>query len=73
MMANAARWRAIYYQNTGLFSSQRYVDNLVNDIAFSFGIGRDDLNIVSCLSINRRHESDILAGCGKQRAYCRPH
>ncbi|KAI0396769.1 DNA topoisomerase IV, alpha subunit [Xylariaceae sp. FL0594] len=39
--------RAIYYQNTDLFGSQRYVDNLVNDIAFSFQIGRDDLNIVA--------------------------
>ncbi|KAI1813777.1 Spo11/DNA topoisomerase VI subunit A [Poronia punctata] len=39
--------RAIYYQNTDLFGSQRYVDNLVNDIAFSFGVGRDALNIVA--------------------------
>ncbi|KAI1419714.1 Spo11/DNA topoisomerase VI subunit A [Xylaria sp. FL1777] len=39
--------RAIYYQNPELFGSQRYVDELVNDIAFTFGLGRDALNIVA--------------------------
>ncbi|KAI1435943.1 Spo11/DNA topoisomerase VI subunit A [Xylaria sp. CBS 124048] len=39
--------RAIYYQNPELFGSQRYVDNLVDDIAFTFGLGRDALNIVA--------------------------
>ncbi len=39
--------RAIYYQNPELFGSQRYVDELVDDIAFTFGLGRDALNIVS--------------------------
>ncbi|KAI3328527.1 Spo11/DNA topoisomerase VI subunit A [Ustulina deusta] len=39
--------RAIYYQNPELFGSQRYVDELVDDIAFTFGLGRDALNIVA--------------------------
>ncbi|XDG01593.1 hypothetical protein ABKA04_001208 [Annulohypoxylon sp. FPYF3050] len=28
-----------------LFGSQQYVDNLVDDVAFTFGVGRDTLNI----------------------------
>ncbi|KAI0017176.1 Spo11/DNA topoisomerase VI subunit A [Xylariomycetidae sp. FL0641] len=39
--------RDIYYQNPSLFGSQRYVDDLVDDIAFTFGTGRDALNIVA--------------------------
>ncbi|KAI1123806.1 Spo11/DNA topoisomerase VI subunit A [Nemania abortiva] len=39
--------RAIYYQNPELFGNQRYVDELVDDIAFTFGLGRDALNIVA--------------------------
>ncbi|KAI0110527.1 DNA topoisomerase IV, alpha subunit [Hypoxylon sp. NC0597] len=39
--------RNIYYQNPDLFGSQQYVDNLVDDIAFTFGVGRDALNIVA--------------------------
>ncbi|KAI1176071.1 Spo11/DNA topoisomerase VI subunit A [Nemania sp. FL0916] len=39
--------RAIYYQNPELFGSQRYVDQLVDDIAFTFGLGRDALSIVA--------------------------
>ncbi|KAI1078690.1 DNA topoisomerase IV, alpha subunit [Whalleya microplaca] len=39
--------RNVYYQNPGLFGSQQYVDNLVDDIAFTFGVGRDALNIVA--------------------------
>ncbi|KAI1751559.1 Spo11/DNA topoisomerase VI subunit A [Xylaria castorea] len=39
--------RAIYYQNPELFGSQQYVDELVDDIAFTFGLGRDALNIVA--------------------------
>ncbi|KAI0424373.1 Spo11/DNA topoisomerase VI subunit A [Xylaria sp. FL1042] len=39
--------RAIYYQNPELFGSQRYVDELVDDIAFTFESGRDALNIVA--------------------------
>lgn len=39
--------RNIYYQNPQLFQSQDYVDRLVDDIAYSFGVGRSALNIVS--------------------------
>ncbi|KAK7954661.1 Spo11/DNA topoisomerase VI subunit A [Apiospora saccharicola] len=39
--------RSIYYQNPELFESQRYVDELVDDIAFTFGVGRNELNIVA--------------------------
>ncbi|KAL7625829.1 endodeoxyribonuclease [Parahypoxylon ruwenzoriense] len=39
--------RNIYYQNPTLFGSQQYVDKLVDDIAFTFGGGRDVLNIVA--------------------------
>ncbi|KAI5918868.1 Spo11/DNA topoisomerase VI subunit A [Camillea tinctor] len=39
--------RNIYYQNPELFGSQAYVDKLVDDIAFTFGVGRDALNIVA--------------------------
>ncbi|KAI1206884.1 DNA topoisomerase IV, alpha subunit [Annulohypoxylon truncatum] len=39
--------RNIYYQNPDLFGNQPYVDNLVDDVAFTFGVGRDVLNIVA--------------------------
>ncbi|KAI0471486.1 DNA topoisomerase IV, alpha subunit [Xylariaceae sp. FL0804] len=39
--------RNIYYQNPDLFGSQQYVDKLVDDIAFTFSLGRDALNIVA--------------------------
>ncbi|KAI8959076.1 DNA topoisomerase IV, alpha subunit [Daldinia sp. FL1419] len=44
---NVITKRNIYYQNPDLFGSQQYVDNLVDDIAFTFGVGRDALNIVA--------------------------
>jgi meiotic recombination protein SPO11 len=44
------RHRNIYYQNTELFREQRVVDALVDDLAFTLGIGRNALNIVSQLS-----------------------
>ncbi|ORY72153.1 Spo11/DNA topoisomerase VI subunit A [Pseudomassariella vexata] len=37
--------RNIYYHNPDLFCSQAYVDQLVDDIAFTFGVGRDALNV----------------------------
>lgn len=39
--------RNIYYQNTELFRDQRVVDGLVDDIAFTLGVSRNALNIVS--------------------------
>ncbi|CAJ2506525.1 Uu.00g006550.m01.CDS01 [Anthostomella pinea] len=39
--------RSIYYQNPELFGTQHYVDALVDDIAYTFGLGRDALNVVA--------------------------
>jgi hypothetical protein len=36
----------IFYQNPELFESQRAVDELVDDIAYTLSVGRDTLNIV---------------------------
>ncbi|KAK8040935.1 Bcspo11 [Apiospora phragmitis] len=40
-------FRNLYYQNPELFETQSYVDRLVDDIAFTFGVGRNELNIVA--------------------------
>ncbi|TGJ80516.1 hypothetical protein E0Z10_g8244 [Xylaria hypoxylon] len=64
--------RAIYYQNPELFGSQRYVDELVDDIAFTFGLGRDALNIVAA-------SKGLIAGAvsvtinNGSMLYCNPH
>ncbi|KAK8017315.1 DNA topoisomerase IV- alpha subunit [Apiospora rasikravindrae] len=39
--------RNIYYQNPELFGSQDYVNRLVDDVAYTFGVGRNELNIVA--------------------------
>ncbi|PTD04665.1 Meiotic recombination protein rec12 [Fusarium culmorum] len=39
--------RHIFYQHQDLFEKQREVDDLVDDIAFTLGISRGDLNIVA--------------------------
>lgn len=51
--------RNIYYQNPELFQSQDYVDRLVDDIAYTFGVGRSALNIVSY----HGHVVCLLHGC----------
>lgn len=38
--------RNIYYQNMELFRSQSVVDEMVDNLAFTLGVGRGDLNIV---------------------------
>jgi len=38
--------RNIYYQDPGRFGTQEYVDRLIDDVAFTLGVGRDALNIV---------------------------
>lgn len=38
--------RQIYYQHQELFETQRVVDELVDDLAYTLGTDRDDLNIV---------------------------
>ncbi|KXX77742.1 Meiotic recombination protein rec12 [Madurella mycetomatis] len=39
--------RNIYYQNPELFKTQSVVDDMVDSLAFTLGVGRDDLNIVA--------------------------
>lgn len=39
--------RNIYYQNVELFKSQSVVDDMVDNIALTLGVGREDLNIVA--------------------------
>ncbi|PNH47833.1 hypothetical protein VD0004_g511 [Verticillium dahliae] len=39
--------RNIFYQDVELFGSQANVDQLVDDLAFTLNLGRDDLNIVA--------------------------
>ncbi|KAI2633987.1 Spo11/DNA topoisomerase VI subunit A [Xylaria nigripes] len=64
--------RAIYYQNPELFGSQRYVDNLVDDIAFTFGLGRDALNIVAgskgliAGAITIKLNNDFMLNCNSE-------
>jgi meiotic recombination protein SPO11 len=40
--------RNIFYQNVELFKSQGVVDDLVDNLAYTLGLGREDLNIVRC-------------------------
>lgn len=44
--------RNIYYQNPDLFKSQSNVDELVDDLAFTLGVGRNALHIVRIISLN---------------------
>ncbi|KAF6813237.1 meiosis-specific topoisomerase spo11 [Colletotrichum sojae] len=37
--------RNIYYQSQGLFGKQAVVDNLIDDMAYTLGVGRDVFNI----------------------------
>ncbi|KAK1996332.1 type IIB DNA topoisomerase [Colletotrichum falcatum] len=39
--------RSIYYQDENLFKKQSVVDNLVDDLAYTLGLGREDLGIVA--------------------------
>lgn len=39
--------RNIYYQNPDLFRSQSVVDHMVDNLALTLGVGREDLNIVN--------------------------
>ena len=38
--------RNIFYRHPDLFKRQEVVDDLVDDLAFTLGLGRDALNIV---------------------------
>ncbi|GKT79861.1 type IIB DNA topoisomerase [Colletotrichum tofieldiae] len=45
--SSAREHRSIYYQDEELFKQQSVVDNLVDDLAYTLGIGREDLGIVA--------------------------
>ncbi|KAK4142312.1 Spo11/DNA topoisomerase VI subunit A [Dichotomopilus funicola] len=47
LSGNIITKRNIYYQNPGLFKSQSFVDVMVDNLASTLGIGREDLNIVA--------------------------
>jgi hypothetical protein len=47
--------RYIFYQNEQLFGTQRYVDRMVDNVASTFGVSRDALNIVGTLSLISSH------------------
>jgi DNA topoisomerase VI subunit A len=47
---NAKSRRNIYYQNIDLYKSQNAVDELVDNIAYTLRVGREDLNIVRQLA-----------------------
>ncbi|KAB5529027.1 Spo11/DNA topoisomerase VI subunit A [Coniochaeta sp. 2T2.1] len=67
--------RNIYYQNTDLFKHQRTVDSLVDDLACTLGVGRDDLNIVAAakglfagpITLKMRNNSVIPCGLSHER------
>lgn len=40
----------MFYLNKDLFERQSYVDQIIDDIAFTLGVNRDALNIVSSCS-----------------------
>ncbi|KAK0618970.1 Spo11/DNA topoisomerase VI subunit A [Immersiella caudata] len=47
LSGNLITKRNIYYQNIDLYKSQGMVDELVDNIAYTLGVGREDLNIVA--------------------------
>ncbi|KAK4224273.1 meiotic recombination protein rec12 [Podospora fimiseda] len=47
LSGNIITKRNIYYQDPDLFKSQAVVDALVDNLAFTLGVGRGDLNIVA--------------------------
>ncbi|KAH7250162.1 Spo11/DNA topoisomerase VI subunit A [Fusarium redolens] len=62
--------RHIFYQHQDLFEKQGQVDDLVDDIAFTLGISRGDLNIVAASKgvlagplIIRLHDGSMLNAC----------
>ncbi|KAK3297443.1 Spo11/DNA topoisomerase VI subunit A [Chaetomium fimeti] len=47
LSGNLITKRNIYYQNPDLFRSQSVVDDMVDNLAFTLGVGREDLSIVA--------------------------
>lgn len=58
--------RNIYYQNKELFGDrQEALDKLIDDVAFTLGVGREDLNIVGATPLN--WSSLLIRGLGRGR------
>ncbi|KAK3377542.1 Spo11/DNA topoisomerase VI subunit A [Podospora didyma] len=47
LSGNIITKRNIYYQNIELFKSQSTVDDMIDNLAFTLGVGRGDLNIAA--------------------------
>jgi hypothetical protein len=45
-VADTVRCRDIYYSDPAAFESQQVVDTLVDDLAYTIGVSRFDLNVV---------------------------
>ncbi|KAK3325991.1 Spo11/DNA topoisomerase VI subunit A [Apodospora peruviana] len=65
--------RNIYYQNIELFKSQSMVDNMVDNLALTLGVGRGDLNIVATAkgliagSVDLKMRNGSITRCGLSR------
>ncbi|KAK3901430.1 Spo11/DNA topoisomerase VI subunit A [Staphylotrichum tortipilum] len=47
LAGNIITKRNLFYQNPDLFKTQSTVDDMVDNLAFTLGVGREDLNIVA--------------------------
>ncbi|KAF6840590.1 meiosis-specific topoisomerase spo11 [Colletotrichum plurivorum] len=56
--------RNIYYQSQGLFGKQAVVDNLIDDMAYTLGVGRDVFNIASPILLRTRAACETDASFG---------
>ncbi|KAH6850710.1 Spo11/DNA topoisomerase VI subunit A, partial [Chaetomium sp. MPI-CAGE-AT-0009] len=76
LSGNLITKRNIYYQNPDLFRSQSAVDDMVDNLAFTLGVGREDLSIVAAakglisgpidlvLRDGSIHSCDVAGGTG---------
>lgn len=61
----------IFYQHQELFEKQSRVDELVDDLALTLGVTRDNLNIVCLCKLDLGRFSLIKLGSGSQRRLVR--
>lgn len=57
--ADSVTARNIYYKDPALFKSQQVVDRYVDILAFTLGVRRTDLNVVSSLSLHTSKNSQF--------------
>ncbi|KAL1871083.1 endodeoxyribonuclease [Diaporthe australafricana] len=68
--------RNIYYQDPELFKSQRNVDRLVDDLAFTLGVGRNALHIVAASkgliagSLSLIMKNNTIVSCSSDQDHC---